>query len=260
MKKAFIIISLLFFSFSSHAQWEYAYFVFDAGLIHNFTGPKPDSINNTFVNTPDGEYQLYTKTDAQPNNYMPYAFGYYAGLDFHYDLKSDNGGIVIGAKYTVNSFKYQYVTLNEIYGISQQLNAYSFSIPVYIKAGKKIFKEQKYLFFGGQYNYHLHLKEIQQPNWTGQNSVRWGTAAEITEASASYFAGFNYYTFRMQVEFTKRPFFNSLYVNANDIPIYSSSKGNYIFIKTSFTMPLNDWIFLISWKAEQMRRKLKFRR
>jgi len=257
MKKLLAIISLILMHSVANAQWEYAYFVFDAGINHNFSGPKPDSINNTFVSTPDGEYQLFTKTDVQKNNYLPYALGYYVGLDFHYDLKGDNGGIVIGAHYNNNAFRYHYVTLNQAYGMAQQYNAYSLSFPLYIKAGKKIFKQQKYYFFGAKYNMHLSLKETHKPDWTEQTSVRWADKAEITEASTSIIAGINYYTLRVELEYTRKPFFNSLYTDLNQVPLYSSAAGNYLFLKTSFTMPLNDWIFLVSWKAEKFRRKFK---
>jgi hypothetical protein len=265
MKKLFILFNFIFLSYSGFAQWEYAYFVLDAGVSHNFTGPVPDSVYNTFITTPDGQYQLYRKTENQPNNYLPYSMGRFIGIDFHYDLKSDKGGIIIGAKYNINSFKYQYVTLNKTYGLSMQYNTYSLSIPIYFKIattkhGKQMFKQQKYYLIGGQYNYNLFLKETHKPNWTSQTSTRWGSPSEYLAGSYSFFAGINYYTFRLTLEYTPRTFFNTLYKDNNDVPIYQSSKGNYLFVKTSFTLPLNDWIFLTSWRAEKIRRKLKFGR
>lgn len=266
MKKFFILISLVISSFVLKAQWEYAYFVFDAGLIHNPVGPLRDSISNTFVTTPDGDYQLYTKTADNPNNYFPYALGYYVGLDFHYDMKSDATGIVFGAKYMVNSFKYHYVTLNPNYEINQQLYAYSLAIPFYIKFGEKLFKrrgqgiykKQKYFFVGGQYNYHLFLKEVQTPSWETNSSTRWGSSAEITKGSNTFFIGMNYLTFRVQLDYTPNPFLNTAYKDANSINTYTSTKGKYLMIRTSFTLPLNEWLFLNSWAAEQIRRKFRF--
>ncbi len=258
MRKIFILFSLLILTLTANAQWEYTYFAFDAGLIHNFVGSKRDSISNTFLNTPDGEYQLYTKTDKNPNNYFPYSTGYYIGLDFHYDMKSDNGGIVVGAKYTVNTFKYHYVTLNPNYEMTQQFYAYSLAIPVYVKFGKKIFKKQKYLFAGIQYNYHLFLKEVETPSWATQTSTRWGSTAEISKSSNTFFIGVNYLTFRLQLDYTPKSFFNTGYQDLNDIYTYTSMKGKYLMLRTSFTIPLNEWLFMNSWTAEKIRRKLKF--
>lgn len=266
MRKFFILISLLISGFGLKAQWEYAYFAFDAGIIHNFTGPFRDSISNTFLNTPTGDFQLYTKTDKNPNNYLPYALGYYVGLDFHYDSHSDNFGIVVGAKYTINPFKYHYVTLNDNYDLTQQLYAYSLSLPVSIKLGEKIFKKrgqgifkkQKYFFVGFQYNYHLFAKIVETPSWGEPPATRWATTAEINKSSKTFFIGINYLTFRIQLDYTPEPFFNTNYQDANEIYTYTSTKGNYLMVRTSFTIPLNDWLFLNSWTAEKIRRKLRF--
>lgn len=256
MKKGILILLILAFTLKgAWAQWEFAYFSLNAGGVHNLLGPKPDGVISKFVNTPDGYYQAFLKTDDKSNNYVPYGLGYHAGLNFHYDLKSNKFGIVVGAEYFTNVLKAKYVTLSE-YTLTEKYTTYSLGIPLYVKIGKNIFKQQKYMVFGFQYNYNLDLKQTQSVSG-GSESVRWRTPVEFQKSNTMYFVGFNYLVFRAHLYYMPGSYFNKDFMDNRNIPVYQHQRDNYFLLTTSLVVPINDWVFLNSWFAEQVRRRLR---
>jgi len=183
MKKGILILLIAGLTVNAtFAQWEFAYFSLNAGGLHNMLGPKPDGVISKFVNTPDGSYQAFLKTDEKSNVYVPYGLGYHAGLNFHYDMKGNKFGIVLGAEYFTNVLKAKYVTLSK-YELTEKFTTYSLGIPLYVKIGSNIFKQQKYMVLGFQYNYNLDLKQTQVLSDVGSKSIRWKTPTEFQKSS-----------------------------------------------------------------------------
>ena len=148
----YIILFLFIFEYEGKAQGygEYRYFTLKFDFKHSLYSKHQTGEIQRFVNLPSGEEQLISKDIW----HWAYKLSFGGGLLFNYDFQNDNTGIVTGIQLQNYAYKSKFtssVSDSEIIEISA---IRSLSFPLYLKLGRKIYKNQKYFTIGLQYNYN----------------------------------------------------------------------------------------------------------
>ena len=245
MKKKLLIISILILiNLTAFSQWEFTYFVFRFGANHQMFSPQPDSINNFYLNTTDGEMKLLPDTTF----FMDYVPGFHVDLHFHIDFANDKGGIVAGIEYLNMGVSEKYVTVNEL-SLIRTFRMHSIGIPLYIKFGNQIFNKQKYFFGGVQYNINFAMQLVEKTSIQNtQLRYRWNLENEIEQNNLTIFIGFNFLVFNFEFDFMPKTFLNRDYtINVGDennpqiIKPYKCQINRIFLIKTSINIPISKW-------------------
>jgi len=255
MKK--IILTIIFASILSgaFAQWEFRYFVLKVGATHQMMSPSPKAINNLFLNTQYGEMRLTPDTTF----FVDYVPGFNVALHFHFDFSNDKGGIVIGAEYQNFGISSKYKSVYGDYSLIQTHRLNSIGIPIYLKFGNEIFNRQNYFFAGLKYNFNLAVRTTDVVNWSIEHKSKWLNDNEFVSNNLTFFVGFNYMIFNVQLDFMPTTFLNKEYtLNLNgSVKPYSTQPDKLFFLETSITVPLSKWTTSKSYFINRMVRKFK---
>ena len=256
MKKlAFLIIILISFVTISQAQWEYNYFVIRAGLTNQFINPQPKESNGLYLNTLEGDYRLIPDTSV----FFKYNLGFNVGLDFHFDLRNDMGGFIIGAGYMNYVFSNKFITPDKDYYLIRTMTMHSISFPIFIKFGYHIFQYQQYFFIGARVNWNFALDISEEVNWSSTIKTHTYYKGYFVPYNPVVMAGFNFLFFNIEADFMPESFLNkdlSINVGTAGDPYYIKPFANYpdqlFFITTSIYIPLSPWsstrsYFLSKW-------------
>jgi hypothetical protein len=238
------IILFLTFSANLFAQWdpEYDFFTLKGGFSHSFFDAQPDSFAYNMLNTPYGNMVM-----IPASGYRGYKLGYHGGILFTHDMHNDFTGISIGAEYQIFGMSQKYQTVNGKYTLTEHEMIHTVAIPAYFKIGRKMFKNQRYLFIGMQYNFNLGMMQSQEASYSP-------TVRNIKMSDSTYMRknwvgvlGFNYTVFNFELNYVFGGFVNrsyevpmAYYEKPTVRPFGSFPKGLLIF-KTSMTLPLNPW-------------------
>ena len=245
MKKKIITISILIFiNLTAFSQFEFTYFVFRFGANHQMFSRQPDSINNLYINTTDGEMKLLPDTTF----FLDYVPGFHADLHFHIDFANDKGGIVAGIEYLNMGISEKYITVNDV-SLIRTFRIHSIGIPLYIKFGNRIFNKQKYFFGGLKYNINFAMQTNEKVSI--QNSkyrINWNIEDEFDQNNITLFVGFNYMIFNFEFDFMPKAFLNRDYsINIGDennsqiVKPYKGQTNRIFYIKTSINIPISKW-------------------
>lgn len=261
-KKTFLLFLLVFFAgytFMS-AQSEYRFISVRLGLNHNAFSPKPEAAPYHFGNTPIsniGDLKLEVA-----DRYIDYNVGFLADIYYHFDFQNDKVGIVAGAEFANNSVSTKYVSPLHDYEVVDRFKMYSVGVPLMVKVGENIYRDQFYFFAGGQFNYNLKMVEVQRPSWTDHVAERELQSDEMATYNYSFFIGVNYLVFNLQLDFMPNTLFNTDFqqaeaVNPNEkLLIYENQPKFLMAVKTSIHIPLSEWLVIKSWEAEKIRRMI----
>ena len=259
MKKIIILFIIINISLSAYSQWEFKYFVLRFGANHHLLSPQPDTLNNLYLDTYDGEMRLFPDT-AYFFDYVP---GYHAGLHFHFDFSNDMGGIVAGVEYQNSGISEKYVTSQGGYSLVRTHWVHSVGFPLYIKFGREIFDQQKYLFAGVKYNINFAMQTREKVSWAIEPRTTWYSENQFAQNNIVILLGFNFLIFNLEFDFMPSTFLNKEYAiggggpNPQTIKPYSSQKDRIFFIKTSINIPLSPWTTNKSYFLHKLVRKFK---
>jgi hypothetical protein len=244
MKKLLFIYILLCLTFAANAQWEFNYFVVRAGLTNQFLNPAPSESNGLYLNTLDGPLALTPDTSL----FFRYNTGYNLGMDFHFDLKNDMGGFIIGMEYMDVSFTNKFVTSNYDYYLIRTYTLRSVSFPIFVKFGYEIFNLQRYAFAGIRLNWNFAMDISEEVNWTSVVHTQTVTQDYFNRYSYILMGGINFLFFNIEVDFMPQTFLNkdfTLNVGNSQQPYYIKPFANYperlIWFNTSLYIPLSPW-------------------
>jgi len=260
--KKLIIISIFFLVISkiSYSQWEFQYFVLKVGINHHIASPQPDTLNNLYINTPDGEMKM-----TPSKQYLDYVPGVNISLHFHLDFQNDKGGIVSGISFFNYGISAKYENFNQKYYLYQTQRINGIGIPFFVKLGNDIFNDQKYFIFGVQYNLNLMLQTIDATNWITTKRVVQAKDNQFISGNPIFFIGFNYMIFNFQIDFMPDSFLNHEYsVNvgnteySENIQPYKNQPDNLLYIETSINIPLSKWTTRKSYTINKITKRLKF--
>ena len=255
MKYYFVLISFLISLQVFSQKSEYQYFSFKLGYNQGFS-TQPGFNVNKYLSTPAGEMQL-TPVDS----YLGYIPGFVANIFYHYDLPTDNAGVMVGLEYDNYGVSSKYETVNGIYNLIEQHRVNAIGIPLTFKIGPKFYDKQTYGFLGAQFNYNLSMKVNQKVNWMDTPSSAKLTSDEFTNTTMAFFVGFNWMVLNIQFDYVPGTFFNKEYIvpgAATTITPYSTQADNMFFLKVSFHTPTNDWLGSQNYKLKRFLRKIKF--
>ncbi len=255
MKKITLLIIFTTIISTTFAQWEFRYFVLKAGAVHQIMSPQPDTLNNLFLNTADGQMRLTPDTAF----FVDYVPGFHADLHFHFDFSNDKGGIVLGAEYQNTGISAKYRTVYGDYTLIQTHRINSVGIPVFLKFGNEIFNKQKYFFAGLKYNFNFAVQVTDKVNWSITPRSKWLTDNEFVSNNLTFFIGFNYMVLNIQLDFMPTTFLNKEYpltLNGTVKP-YSTQPDKIFFLKTSINVPLSKWTTSKSYFINRMVRKFR---
>ncbi len=258
MKKLSVLVINILITFSIFSQSEYRYFTFRVGAIHNFFGDNKNP-QNRFLVVNGNDFLIKLSSDVDGGKkYFNYTPGVSAGLVYNFDYKNEKFGINIGVEYQMYGNRTTYLTNNGKYKLIEKFKVHSIGLPLYFKIGKDIYKNQTYLFFGGQYNYNISLVHSQTVDWTKDN-YKDSNPKLLNKSNLLFFVGINYYVISVEASYLTKNFVFSNYVDENDFTPYGNKSKGMFLIKTSITLPFTRWLSMRSWTFEKIRRKLKFR-
>ncbi len=257
MKKTAIILLIVVLSATNtYSQYgEYRYFSFKGGMTHCLFNPQPNANINKFVNTPIGEMQLIPDT-----SYFGYVPGYFAGLIFNYDLQNDRTGLMIGASYENIGFENKYhLSIGDRWMIdSYHVNRVSF--PVLFKIGRKIYKEQKFIFIGGSYDINLSLYKTESSSWSTNKKKIKLDKSMLVKNNYSVILGINYMFFSAQVDYMFGSYLSKDYEvtlpNQQMSKPFSGYPNGYFIFKTNLNIPINSWTTRKIYEVEVWFRKV----
>lgn len=263
MKKiAFLIIILTttLYSYSQTsvnkgAKSEYRFFGIKAGVTHNFSFPL---IENDYVllKTPKGD--MLKSFNIVPFTYTP---GANFSIIYNFDFKNDQAGVVFGAEFSNFGFSNSYRSLELNYVVTEAMRVTTLSIPVYLKFGDNIYKNQLYGTFGLQYNMYLSTKVIQNANWNEMNYIGTVDKQASRTSSFSLIAGFNYNVYFLNLQFLTPNFIAKDYSTITEEgtvrPYQHINFTNSLYLTTGVNIPLTRWLTARNWTAEQIRRFFK---
>ncbi len=258
MKKIYITTALLFITIGLIAQkTEYRYGAVKFLLIHNYSIPLASNANVLF-DTPKGDM---IKTRGSVLNYVPgFAFSY----NYNLDAKNDKWGLVLGLEVQNNGYQSSYKTTNpeNTYRATDRYRTTAIGLPIYLKLGdRNIYRNQSYAIVGFQYNYYLYVQNVNTANWTTQRFSRLLAGEEKRGSGVSFFLGYNYNIYNVQLEYWFTNYVNRKYI----VPVEGTNAAHYaqtnfsnnIFIKTGINIPMTRWLTAQNWRAEQIRRFFK---
>jgi len=294
MKK--LIYTILFCAFTSvagYAQFgEFQYFVVRAGINHSIISPQPEICSDKFIKTPGGELPLYsTRKFVEGNWFTDYTVGHVVDLLFHYDTKSNKFGIALGIEYSSTAISARYTSEEQDYSMTERFRNYAVGVPFMLKFSDEMFDRQKYFFVGARYEKNLKVVHKQIPDWLEVNQsteqmIRWCEPLEFNEYNLSFFVGFNYAVFNIEINYLPSSFMNPQYAMENpryngqlynelveaenpsgfnpkehdpgtaEFFPYQNHPKNYLSLRTSLTLPLNTWSSK-NWLIQKIIRKFK---
>ena len=229
---------------SVFSQWEFNYFVFKAGMNHHMFSPQPKGTSTMYISTPDGEYRLEPDS-LFVSDYVP---GIQAGLNFHFDFSNDMGGIIIGAEYQNKGISSKFNTINRDYNLLQTHRINSISVPFFIKLGKEIFNQQRYIFGGVRFNLNFGLHTFEKVNWMTESKISYNNERYFVNNNISFSLGVNYNIFNIEFNFYPDTFLDKLYSQnvgtENDeywVKPFEGQPDNLMFLQTSFYIPISPW-------------------
>lgn len=258
MKRILFLIVFVALSINIFAQWEFNYFVFKAGVNHHMFSNQPSGRSHLYINTPDGEFQLIPDSSFTAD-YVP---GIQAGLNFHFDFSNDMGGIIIGAEYQNKGISAKYKTVNYDYDLLQTHRINSVSVPFFIKLGKEIFNQQRYLFAGVRFNLNFGLYTIEKVNWLADPIINYNNEKFFVNNNISFSLGANFLIFNVEFNFYPDTFLDKLYTQNvgtdNDpyqVKIYANQPDKLMFLQTSIYVPISSWTTSKSYFMHKIFRK-----
>ena len=257
-KKIILIIIILNISLSVYSQWEFKYFVLRLGANHHLLSPQPDTLNNLYLNTYDGEMSLVPDTAF----FFDYVPGFHAGLHFNFDFSNDRGGIVAGVEYQNSGISEKYITEQGGFSLVRTHRIHSVDFPLYVKFGREIFDQQKYFFGGVKYSINFAMQTREKVNWAIEPLTTWYSEDQFDQTSITLFIGFNFLIFNLEFDFMPSTFLNKEYStnvgNSTSINPYATQQDRIFFIKTSMTVPLSAWTTNKSYFIHKIIRKIKY--
>jgi hypothetical protein len=261
MKKILVLISIFtFFCGTAFSQWEFQYFVLKVGVNHHMLSPQPDTLNNYYLSTPVGEMRLFPS-----ETYMDYVPGINADLHFHLDFQNDKGGVVAGLQYFNYAISAKYENFNQQYFLYSTYRVNGVGIPLLVKFGNDIFNDQRYFFFGVQYNLNIALQTVETTNWLTESTVVWAKDNQVIKSQPVFCFGFNYLVFNFELDYMPKNFLNPEYlknVSSSDNPVYikpySFQPNNLFYFKTSLNIPLSPWTTKKNYTLHKIIKRLKF--
>lgn len=260
-----LLVLLLMVSYSWAQKNEYQYIGLRFGAIHGFSG-QPEMNPNKYLLAP-GVYDELTQTTAfeemqlSPlSKYLGYTPGFNASLLYHFDFRSDNGGIFTGLDYNFSgiSSKYETTYATNHHTLKETHRMHMVGLPIAVKYGPKIWDTQRYVFGGVQVNYIVAMNAVQKVDWNTTPSSTKLESGEYKKINFSIFFGFNYSAFNVQFDFYPKSIFDKTYtvsdpVTGGDYLKYDGQVEKFFTIKTSINIPYG-------WLSEQSfwwRRKLR---
>ena len=254
MKYFLIIVSFLISLHVFSQKSEYQYFSLRLGYNQGFSS-QPGFNANKYLNTPNGEMQL-TPVDS----YLGYTPGFVADIFYHYDLPTDNAGVMVGLEYNNYGVSSKYQTVNGVYSMVETHRINAIGIPLAFKIGPKFYDNQRYGYLGAQFNYNISMKANQKASWLETASSAKLTSDEFSKTAMVFFVGFNWMVLNIQFDYIPGTFFNKDYVDPESTNIlpYSTQADNMFFLKISFHTPTNDWLGSKNYKLRRFLRKMKF--
>ena len=258
MKKILLFIAFLLFLINGQVAaqkfGEYQYIVFKAGINNNFAITGTKAYDNRYLMSPTGNVRLEALNQF---NYTP---GGQIGLQYHYDFKSDQGGIIFGLMYENYGIAASYKTIDDQYTLTERHKMHAVTIPAFVKFGVEIFDQQSYGYAGVQYNLNIALMEIQSVDW--EPTRRYILPKEqMRPENFTFVLGYNYLIFNIELNYLPQNFFKTDYevdINDNIITPFEVQPNNLIYVKSSLTLPLNDWAGSKNYKFKKFIRKVKF--
>lgn len=260
MKKITIIILLTVFAFAAFSQSsltkgaksEYKYFGIKVGLMNNFSLPLIEN-NNVLIKSPRGD--LLKTYNIIPFTYTP---GASFGLVYNFDFQNDNSGIVFGAEFLNFGFSNSYHSIELDYIVKEQIRVYSLSIPVYLKFGDNVYKNQFYGTFGFQYNLYLMPQTFQKSNWNEQLYIGEIDKQASRSSSISVITGVNYKVYFLKMQLLTSNFvskdFSTTIEEGTIRPYQHLNITNNLYITAGVNIPLTRWLTARNWTAEKIRR------
>ncbi len=233
----YILITLLLIPNLLLAQ----YFTINLGITHHLLTPQPLKPNGLFLSTPNGPQQL------EPT-YKQFIFSYNPGYNleflFNLDWANNNGGFIFGIKSQSLTDSYIFYSTPGNYQLTQNLTFFSAAIPVLIKLGPDIYRNQSYFFFGANAMFNVIMKIKEKVSFNSQSKSIY-TSKGITPFIIYGSIGLNLRYFRLEFSILPMPLLNPKYsvnVGTNDAPFYINPYENYpkwdMWITTSFSIPL----------------------
>jgi len=261
MKKIFIITIIFLGLYNvAFSQWEFQYFVLKVGVNHQMYSNQPDTLNNFYINTPEGEMRAFPS-----EKFLDYVPGINAALHFHLDFQNDNGGLVAGIEYFNFGFSSKYNNFNAEYSLISTKRIHGVGLPLMLKFGREIFNDQKYFFGGVQYNINLSLQTTETLNIYTESKNTWAKDIQFLKSQPIFCVGFNYMIFNIELDYMPKNFLNSEYTynaGTSDFPAmirpYSGQPKNLFFLKTSLNVPLSPWTTKKNYTLHKIVKRLKF--
>ena len=226
-----VLVSIVHTKSTAQFLGEYRYFGLKIDFRHSFGSPHQIGELQRFIETSNGSEQLISKDKFHRN----YCFSIGSGLVFNYDFKNDYFGIVTGIQYSNYRYKSTYYTSISDYKLKEINSIHSFGIPLYIKLGKKLYRNQRYITIGIQYDYNFCLKQ-KLTDWEENEIKRKGLQAELNKFTPMFFIGFNYKFLNIEIDYHPKSFHNKNYIDTTGYLPYNKGNGGFIFIKTSFNI------------------------
>jgi len=240
---------------------EYDFFVFKAGVSHNFFDPQPGATSSKFLKSQYNEdFHLIPSS-----SYIGYTTGYQAGFIFNHDLRNNYTGIAIGVEYQSYGISAKYETEQKLYTLVEDMVVTNISIPAYFKISKirkkgaNMFPNQKYFYFGVEYNLNLSLSKIDEVGWSSTKSKTVLDKNQVVKSNYGLIFGFNYTIFNFQADYILGGFLNKTYeekIEGESVKPYAKYQNNVFLIKTSIAIPLNPWTSKRYYTVEKKIRRL----
>lgn len=216
--------------------------------------PQPDTLNNLYLNTPDGEMRLFPS-----KTYMDYIQGFNVELHFHLDFQNDKGGVVAGIQYFSYGISAKYENFDKQYFLISKQRVNGIGIPLLVKFGNDIFNDQRYFFAGVQYNLNIMLQTIETTTSSNLTKTVWTKDDNQTIQGQPVFCfGFNYMIFNIELNYMPKNFLNPEYTPRYSIKPYSVQPNNLLYLKTSINIPLSPWTTKKNYTLHKLVKKLKF--
>ncbi|MBN2662501.1 MAG: hypothetical protein JXR68_02525 [Bacteroidales bacterium] len=259
MKRILTIIFLIVVSLNVFAQWEFNYFVLKVGANHHMFSPQPKGTSTMYVNTPDGEYRLEPDSTFI-SDYVP---GFQVGLNFHFDFSNDMGGIIIGAEFQNKGISAKYLTISKEYNLLQTHRVNSISVPFFVKLGKEIFDQQRYIFGGVRFNVNFGLLTIDKVNWITEPRMSYSKDKFFVNNNINFALGVNFLIFNVEFNFYPDTFLDKLYSQnvgtENDpfwVKTFENQPDKLMFLQTSIYIPISSWTTSKSYFMHKIFRRL----
>ncbi len=244
MKKFFILIivflSFIYSNIKAQVDTEYNYFSISAGIINSFGSFHQIGETSKFVSAGKDLEELISKNRF----HFSYNFSLNGGVYFHHDLKNNNWGFVTGLKYQNFKFNSIYYTALSDIKIIETTKVNSFSLPLYIKYGKKFYEKMNYSFAGAQLNYNYSLKQIFKSE-IQISDVKFDKIF-FKQFTPGFFIGYNYGFLNLKFEYYPVSFIDIEVIdNAKNILFFSLNINVFPNSRIYRPIPLFGWFKLL---------------